>query len=86
MAGTFFAVSTFVMPALARIPLSQGIAAMQSINVVTFYVIDFWAGMPSPCATRANQNHGKGGSRPQIRGHGKGGCGAIEKWLLAVTF
>jgi hypothetical protein len=40
MAGTFFAVSTFVMPALARIPSSQGIAAMQSINVVTFYVID----------------------------------------------
>jgi uncharacterized membrane protein len=33
MAGTFFAFSTFVMRALARLPPPQGIAAMQSINV-----------------------------------------------------
>ena len=33
MAGIFFAFSTFVMKALARIPSAQGIAAMQSINV-----------------------------------------------------
>jgi uncharacterized membrane protein len=32
-AGVFFAFSTFVMPALARLPATQGIAAMQSINV-----------------------------------------------------
>jgi len=31
--GVFFAFSTFVMPALSRLPASQGIAAMQSINV-----------------------------------------------------
>lgn len=31
--GVFFAFSTFVMPALARLPAPQGIAAMQSINV-----------------------------------------------------
>lgn len=31
-AGVFFAFSTFVMPALGRLPASQGIAAMQSIN------------------------------------------------------
>jgi uncharacterized membrane protein len=31
--GVFFAFSTFVMPALARLPPSMGIAAMQSINV-----------------------------------------------------
>ena len=31
--GVFFAFSTFVMPALARLPGAQGIAAMQSINV-----------------------------------------------------
>ena len=31
-AGVFFAFSTFVMPALARLPSAQGIAAMQSIN------------------------------------------------------
>ncbi len=34
MAGTFFAFSVFVMRALARLPAPQGIAAMQSINVV----------------------------------------------------
>lgn len=34
IAGVFFAFSSFVMKALARIPPAQGIAAMQSINVV----------------------------------------------------
>jgi len=33
IAGVFFAFSTFVMPALSRLPPEQGIAAMQSINV-----------------------------------------------------
>lgn len=37
--GAFFAFSTFVMQALARLPAAQGIAAMQSINVV---VINRW--------------------------------------------
>ena len=32
MAGTYFAFSTFIMPALNRLPQSQAIAAMQSIN------------------------------------------------------
>jgi uncharacterized membrane protein len=32
VAGVFFAFSTFVMPALRRMPAPQGIAAMQSIN------------------------------------------------------
>lgn len=31
--GVFFAFSSFVMTALARVPSSEGIAAMQSINV-----------------------------------------------------
>lgn len=33
IAGVFFAFSTFVMKALARLPPSEGIAAMQAINV-----------------------------------------------------
>lgn len=33
VAGVFFAFSTFVMPALARITPAQGISAMQSINI-----------------------------------------------------
>lgn len=32
--GVFFAFSSFVMKALARVPSSEGIAAMQSINLV----------------------------------------------------
>ena len=32
--GVFFAFSSFVMKALARVPASEGIAAMQSVNVV----------------------------------------------------
>ena len=32
--GVFFAFSSFVMVALARLPPAQGIAAMQSINIV----------------------------------------------------
>ena len=31
--GVFYAFSSFVMPALARMPPAQGVAAMQSINV-----------------------------------------------------
>jgi uncharacterized membrane protein len=37
--GAFFAFSTFIMKALARLPPAQGIAAMQSINVA---VINPW--------------------------------------------
>jgi len=33
MAGLFFAFSAFIMKALSRLPVPQGIAAMQSINV-----------------------------------------------------
>lgn len=34
IAGVFFAFSSFVMKALSRVPSSEGISAMQSINVV----------------------------------------------------
>ncbi len=39
IAGVFFAFSSFVMKALARRPASEGMAAMQSINVV---VLNRW--------------------------------------------
>lgn len=39
VAGIFFAFSTFIMTALGKIPAPQGIAAMQSINIV---VINPW--------------------------------------------
>lgn len=39
IAGSFFAFSTFVMRSLEKLPPAQGIAAMQSINIV---VINPW--------------------------------------------
>lgn len=39
VAGIFFAFSNFVMKALVRLPAAQGIAAMQSVNVV---VLNKW--------------------------------------------
>jgi uncharacterized membrane protein len=36
IAGVFFAFSTFVMPALARLQPAQGIAAFQSINITVY--------------------------------------------------
>jgi uncharacterized membrane protein len=50
-AGIFYAFSTFVMAALARIPPEQGIAAMNSINVTVinpwFFAVFF--GTPIVC-------------------------------------
>jgi len=43
IAGVFYAFSTFVMQALARRPAPEGIAAMQSINVV---VLNRWFLVP----------------------------------------
>jgi uncharacterized membrane protein len=34
IAGAFFAFSSFIMPALKRLPAAQGIAEMQSINIL----------------------------------------------------
>ena len=39
IAGVFFAFSAFVMKALGRLPAAQGIAAMQSINVVVLNAV-----------------------------------------------
>ena len=47
--GVFFAFSTFVMPALGKLPAAQGIAAMQTINVeainAPFMVVLFGSGI-----------------------------------------
>ncbi|MGE0005485.1 MAG: DUF1772 domain-containing protein [Parvibaculaceae bacterium] len=54
-AGIFFAFSTFVMKALARIPAEHGIAAMNSINVTVinpwFFTVFF--GTPMICGILA---------------------------------
>jgi uncharacterized membrane protein len=52
MAGVFFAFSTFVMKALARIPEGEGIAAMQSINrtVINPWFMVVFLGTAGICA------------------------------------
>ncbi len=51
MAGVFFAFSSFVMKAFARLPPGEGIAAMQSINVAVFNPVFMAAffGTPAAC-------------------------------------
>jgi uncharacterized membrane protein len=52
IAGTFFAFSTFVMPALARLPPAQGIVAMQTINVTVLHpsFLGVFIGTAAACA------------------------------------
>lgn len=54
-AGIFFAFSTFVMAALARIPPEQGIAAMNSINITVInpWFFSVFFGTPIVCAILA---------------------------------
>lgn len=54
-AGIFFAFSTFVMAALARIPPDQGIAAMNSINITVInpWFMTVFLGTPIICAILA---------------------------------
>jgi uncharacterized membrane protein len=51
-AGIFYAFSTFVMAALARIPPDQGIAAMNSINITVInpWFMTVFLGTPVICA------------------------------------
>ena len=49
--GVFFAFSTFVMRALARLPAHEGVAAMQSINIVVInpLFLSFFVGTAVVC-------------------------------------
>jgi uncharacterized membrane protein len=51
IAGVFFAFSTFVMKALARLPANEGIAAMQSINIaaVNSWFLGAFLGTSAAC-------------------------------------
>ena len=55
MAGVFFAFSAFVMKALARLPVEQGVAAMQAINMaaITFAFMTTLFGTAVACGALA---------------------------------
>ena len=62
VAGVFFAFSTFVMPALARLPAGQGLAAMQAINVAAInrWLLGLLFGTAAACAVLAVASLGRG--------------------------
>lgn len=71
--GVFFAFSSFVMPALGRLPPAQGIAAMQSINVqaVTPPFMTAFLGTAAACLAlvfAALRRWGEPGAAPQLAG------------------
>jgi uncharacterized membrane protein len=53
LAGVFFAFSTFVMPALGRLPALQAVAAMQAINLAALnrWLLGALLGTSAACAT-----------------------------------
>lgn len=55
IAGTFFAFSTFVMRAFARLPPAEGIAAMQAVNVAVLnpWFLGVFMGTAALCAVGA---------------------------------
>lgn len=70
VAGVFFAFSTFVMPALARLAASHGVAAMQAINAAA---LDRWFlgalfGAAALCLALALVGWGEPGARLRLAG------------------
>jgi hypothetical protein len=69
VAGIFFAFSSFVMRALARIAPPQGIAAMQSINVAVINPVFMavFLGTRGRCAPPSPSSRCSGGASPARR-------------------
>ncbi|WP_438011839.1 anthrone oxygenase family protein [Sorangium sp. So ce321] len=73
IAGVFFAFSSFVMPALAKLPPAQGVAAMQSINVVVLnrWFLGVFVGTAGAClivAIASLVSWSEAGSRLRVAG------------------
>ena len=72
VAGVFFAFSTFVMPALKRLPPAHGIAVMQSINKVAGAFCDLGSK-----SFRALAQFTRQGACPTVQFQ-RQGCGALR--------
>lgn len=73
IAGVFFAFSTFVMPALGRVPAATGLHAMQAINVTVLnrWFLGAFIGLAPLCvalAVAAGQRWGEPGSALLLAG------------------
>ncbi len=85
MAGVFFAFSSFVMPALGRIPPPEAIRAMQRINIDVFhwsFVVAFF-GTPIACVALAVQAIGHWHDPGAL--YGAAGCTVYLVGSLLVT-
>jgi hypothetical protein len=72
--GIFFTFSSFVMKALARLPSAEGIAAMQSINVVVLNP-SFLGSSERPCCPSARVGSpGQAGAVPRRPSSWLGRC------------
>ncbi|MGB7160617.1 MAG: hypothetical protein WBD40_21305 [Tepidisphaeraceae bacterium] len=76
IAGAFFAFSTFVMRALARLPAHEGIAAMQAINLV---VIN-----PTSSVRSGRTTWPLDGVEPRPHPRGGGGDGVVRNGAAAL--
>ena len=85
IAGVFFAFSAFVMTALARLPAPQGIAAMQSINVlaVTPWFMSALFGTAAACLVLAVAAVFAGDTAGS--GHVVAGCASYLVGTILVT-
>lgn len=83
--GVFYAFSTFVMAALARLPAAQGIAAMQAINITVINPVFFAAflGTAAACLVLAGFSL-RGWARPGA-GWQLAGCGIYMAGCILVT-
>lgn len=83
--GIFFAFSSFVMPALGRIPPEEAIRAMQQINVDVFHwsFMGAFLGTPLLCIVAAIQGFRSGNEQAAF--YTVAGCGVYLLGTLLVT-
>lgn len=83
--GIFFAFSSFVMPALGRIPPEEAIRAMQRINIDVFHwsFMGAFFGTPLLCIVAAVQGFRSGNERAAL--YAIAGCAVYLLGTLLVT-
>lgn len=85
MGGVFFAFSSFVMPALGRVPVAEGIRAMQRINIDVYHWTFMGAFMATPIACIATAAEAHRSASPAAATYAVVGCVVYVLGNFAVT-
>lgn len=85
MGGVFFAFSSFVMPALGRLPVEEGIRAMQRINVDVYHWTFMGSFFATPAACVATAVAAVRGGTPDATVYAIVGCVVYVLGNFAVT-